>query len=298
VTRSLHERIATLSEAEPALAGDVNLRGVLIAVVDGADVQAPNLIVPAERIRAKLERGVPLLDGEAIPISSSLLPIFDRLAVAWLADPTLGRSVEALLTAARGGGLNVEQVLAEALAGHTDHLASLAESVDVPPVLLESLADLAVRPLLVRLADRLKLALALGRWMRGYCPICGDWPQCGVDEATNVRLLCGRCLTSWAWRPPRCPFEPDGQMTVFASMTVVDSGHWSVARCDSSQHYLKFADASGPNTLADVLLADLETWQLDRAAVKRGLASPDGLGYRLELLDLDSEADDEAFDDG
>jgi formate dehydrogenase maturation protein FdhE len=298
VTRSLHARIVALCEAEPALADHLNLRGVLIAVVEGASVPAPSLVMPAERVRAKLSRGVPLLDAEAVAIPGSLLTLFHRLAVAWLADPTLGPSVEALLTAARGGGLNIEQVLAEALAGHADHLDSLAESVGVSPALLETLADLAVRPLLAGLAGRLRPALALGPWERGYCPLCGDWPQCAVDEATNVRLLCGRCLSSWPWRPPRCPFDSDGQMTVFASMTVVDSGHWSAAGCDSCQHYMKLADASGPDALADVLLADLETWQLDRAAIKRDLSRPTGPGYRLELLDLDDEAADEAFDDG
>jgi FdhE protein len=297
MTTSLRARIAALSQADPERAGDLGLRGVLIAVLDGADVQPPSLIVPADHVRAKLGRGVPLLDGEAVPVPGSLLPIFDRLAVAWLADPEHGPSAEALLTAVRSGRLSVEQVLAEALAAHSDHLASLAEGVTVSAALLETLADLAVRPLLVGLARRLRPALALGPWEHGYCPICADWPIFGEGDG-EARLRCGRCLTTWRWTLPRCPFEPAGIQSPVDAALIAGFGDWSIGGCDTCQRYLKLAASAQPDRLADVLLADLATWRLDRAGVEHGLSRPVEGDYRLELLDLDDEAADEAFDDG
>jgi FdhE protein len=297
MTLGLQERIAALSRAEPALADDLRLRGVLIVVLDGAHVEAPSLVIPAERVRAKLERGISLLDGEAIAIPPGLGLVFERLAVAWLACPESGGSVEALLTAVRGGALHGEQVLSEALAGHADHLESLAESVSVSPALLEALADLAVRPLLVRLAERLRPALNLKAWDRGYCPVCGAWPLCAIDETGHARLLCGRCLASWSWPSTRCPFEPRGQLIVVDSLTLDTSERWSVARCDSCQHYLKMSSLKEPGTLGNLMVSDLASWQLDRAAIERGLGRPAGLGYRLELEHLDDGAD-ETFDDG
>src|SRR3954466_5055356 len=89
VTGNLSDRIAALGQDEPALAEDLALRGALIAVLDGADAQSAAIVIPADRIRAKLQRGVPLLHGEALSVPSSCLRLFDRLSVVWLADPIM-----------------------------------------------------------------------------------------------------------------------------------------------------------------------------------------------------------------
>lgn len=297
MTTSLRARIAALSEAEPELAEHVNLRGVLIGVLGGADVTGAMPVIPAERVRAKLARGVPLLDGEAIAVPGSLLPLFDRLAVAWLTDPGLGPSVEELLTAVRGGRLSVEQVLNEALAGHDDHLESLAAGVSGAAALLDTLADLAVRPLLVDLAARLRPALGLGAWDRGYCPVCGAWPIFGEGGGVDARLRCGRCLTVWPVQAWRCPYEAEGALNLVETMSTVDAGQWSVQGCDTCWRYVKVADALQADRLGDILLADLATWRLDRVALERGLRMSDEPGFRLELLGLDDGADDDGFDD-
>jgi len=296
VTRSLNARIAALSEAEPALASDLAVRGVLIAVLQSATVLAPGLVIPAERVRAKLARGVPLLDGEAVSIPGTVPPLLDRLAVAWLADPAHGQSVEGLLKAIRDGALPAEQLLAEALAGHADHVEALAEGAAVSSELLGTLADLAVRPLLVGLADRLSLALRLGPWERGYCPIRGAWPVFAEGGASGARLRCGCCLTSWAWPLPRCPFCAAGTLASIEAMPVPDLGVWTVEACGTCRRYLKRSSMPLADRLGDVLLADLASWCLDRVALERGLSRPNGTGYRLELLDPDDNAD-EAFDD-
>jgi FdhE protein len=297
MSRSLRDQIAALSEAEPALASDLSLRGVLIAVLEGADVRAPNLVIPADRLRAKLARGVPLLDGEAVAVPPSLLPLFERLAVAWLADARLGGSVEPLLMAVRGHLLHVEQVLAEAIAGHDDHLTALAEGAHVDPVLLGSLADLASRPLLVALAERLRPALALGPWERGYCPICGAQPIFAESTPDDPRLRCGRCLMIWGWPLTRCPYgDGDAILVLDTHVESVVEG-WTACVWNPCRNFLKVAQVPVPDRLADTLLADLVSWRLDRAAVEAGLRRPDGPGYRLELQELESESDDEAFDD-
>jgi formate dehydrogenase maturation protein FdhE len=297
MTASLRARIAALSDAEPELAGLLSVRGVLIAMLDGARIGATPPLLPAERVRAKLARGIPLLDGEAIPIPGSLLPLFEKLAVALLADPASAPSVEAILTVVRTGRLSAEQVLAEALAGHADHLESLAEAADVEAIFLDTLTSLAVRPLLVALAARLQPALAFGTWTRGYCPVCADFPFFGVEQPSGTELQCGRCLTAWAWSWPSCPFEPVGELTVFGTMTIDSGERWSIARCSTCQRYLKLSHASQATTLTEALFADLATWRMDQDALHAGLRRPEEPGYRLELPDLDGETDDDGFDD-
>jgi formate dehydrogenase maturation protein FdhE len=56
----------------------------------------------------------------------------------------------------------------------------------------------------------------------------------------------------------------------------------SLMFCDACTSYLKVAPAPCDERLADLLLDDLETWHLDRAALQHGRVRPVSSGYRLE----------------
>jgi FdhE protein len=189
--------------------------------------------------------------------------------------------------------LHAEQLAGEALAGHGDHIAELAVPADVPPALLETLADLAVRPLLVAMAERLGPGLTLRPWERGFCPICGAWPLYAERATDTSSLRCSRCLTCWAWDLPRCPHCQKSRLASLNTLAASDLGLWSVDGCDTCGRYLKISGAARSGRLASVLLVDLETWALDRAALAQGLGRPEGVGYRLELADEDEELDDD-----
>ena len=302
VTDDLRARIAALGQDQPDLAGDLALRGALIAVLDGADVQDQRVMLPGERVRWKLANGVPLLHDEAIEIPPDAAHVLDRLAVAWLADTSTRDEVERLRAALRDHRLHPEQILSEAVASHDDHLASLAEIAGVTIGLLATLADLAARPWLTGLARRLRPALDLGSWERGYCPTCGAWPLLAErnetgDGADGLWLRCGRCLTAWAWQTSRCPYCERGTLAVLDMAARPEREAWSAVACDAGGHYLKVAPARQSDRLGEILLSDLVTWKLDVAALRRGLGRPAGAGFRLELRDEGDVAEDDGFDD-
>ena len=169
----LRDRIAALAEAEPALAADLALRGALIEIVEHAELDVGELRLPADIVRARLAAGVPLLDRLDLPIPSSTATLFERLTVAMLADPAARQPAEAILVALRGHRLHAEQLVGEAIVGHDDHLTALAESADGSQGLSVRVADLVARALLEGVARRLRPALSLATWQRGYCPVCG-----------------------------------------------------------------------------------------------------------------------------
>lgn len=274
-------RIAALAEAEPSLADELALRGALIEIVDRAEIGPIELRLPADLVRARLAASVPLLDSLNVPIPPATVSLFERLAVAMLVDPAARQPAEALLDAVRSHRLHTEQVVAEAIVGHGDHLAALAEGVGLPPTLVASLADLAARPLLLEVARRLGPALALGAWTRGCCPICGGRPVLAEEADGTARLWCGRCATGWAWSLPVCPDCIAGRLTMLETPTAPDSS-WRLYGCDACHGYLKVTDVPRAARLADLMLADLESWMLDRLALGRGLTRLTELAYRLE----------------
>jgi FdhE protein len=281
----LRARIAALAAAEPALADELALRGALIEIVDHAEVGPIELRLPADLIRARLAAGVPLLNGLDVPIPSGAAALFERLAVAMLVDPAARQPAEAILAAVRSHRLHVEQVVAEAVVGHADHHAALAEGVGVPAPLLASLADLASRPLLVEVARRLGPALALGGWAHGYCPVCGGRPVFAEQEEQSdgaARLRCDRCATAWAWSLPDCPDCMTGRLAMLDTATALEAPHSRLFGCDACSGYLKVTDHARAERLADLMMADLESWRLDQLALGQGLSRVAEVAYRLE----------------
>jgi hypothetical protein len=173
VTSTLRARIATLAEAEPVLADSIGLRGALILLLAHADLDVGELRLPADLVRARLAAGVPLIDRLDLPIPTSAAQLVDRLAVAMLADPSLAADAEVLVTALRSHRLHGEQLVGEAVVGHQEHLNALASSAGASPTLVSTVADLAARAVLEAVAVRLRPALLLAAWDRGYCPASG-----------------------------------------------------------------------------------------------------------------------------
>ncbi len=72
-----------------------------------------------------------------------------------------------------------------------------------------------------------------------------------------------------------------------------DLGEWRLARCDACRSYLKLAGGPRGEEIPSLLVDDLATWRLDRAALSHGLARPSGTGYRLEHGEIPGEALDD-----
>ncbi len=298
---SLHDRLAALAAAEPALADMLALRGALIELIDLTDVPVGELRAPADLVRARLAGGVPLLQQLALPIPPSVVGLFERLTVAMLTEPSMREPAESLLEAVRTHGLHAEQLVAESIVGHADHLERLADAAGIPVALVDPVSDLAARPLLAAVAGRLAPALRLHPWTRGYCPICGGRPILaeragGAGSGPNATLRCGRCATGWAWpwAVPACPMCDDGDLEAVASLPIYDLGTWDLFGCRICRSAVKRAEGPRSERLAHLLLDDLATWRLDQEALAVGLSRPAGVGYRLEHADVPmSEHDDD-----
>ena len=290
---SLRARLAALAEAAETkpLADEFRLRGALIEILDHADVAAPELRLPGEYVRARLTAGTPLLDGIDLPVPASVNDLFERLTVAMLADPVARDASEALLTAVRSHQLHPQQLVGEAVVSHGDHLAALASAADVSAPVLETLSDLASRPLLTSVAQRLRPALGLAGWDRGWCPICGARPIFAEDTEQDVRLRCGRCTTAWAWTLPLCPDCHSGQLVALHTQEIEGAGRWTVQGCNRCQSYLKVAGTSRSERLGLLLLDDLATWSLDGAVLAAGYRRPSEAARRLEHGDPGAEDD-------
>ena len=110
------------------------------------------------------------------------------------------------------------------------------------------------------------------RWLRNYCPTCGEPPAMaqlvGKDPGRLRKLSCGRCRTRWRYRRTGCPFcdvQHEHRLTVLA---IEDQGGLRIDYCEGCGGYLKTYDGEGHES---VLLADWTSLHLDMVARQRGL---------------------------
>ena len=110
------------------------------------------------------------------------------------------------------------------------------------------------------------------RWLRNYCPTCGDPPAMaqlvGKDPGRLRKLSCGGCRTRWRYRRTGCPFCDLQDKDRLAVYSVAGEGGLRIDYCEVCGGYLKTYDGEGSES---VLLADWTSVHLDFVARDRGL---------------------------
>jgi FdhE protein len=94
------------------------------------------------------------------------------------------------------------------------------------------------------------------RWLRNYCPTCGEPPAMaqlvGKDPGRLRKLSCGRCRTRWRYRRTGCPFCDAQDEHRLAVVTVEGEAGLRIDYADACGGYLKNRRRRSEN----ILLAD------------------------------------------
>lgn len=121
------------------------------------------------------------------------------------------------------------------------------------------------------------------RWLRNYCPTCGEAPAMaqlvGKDPGRLRKLACGCCRTRWRYRRTGCPFCDVQDKDRLAVYSVTGEGGLRIDYCEACGGYLKTYDGEGCES---VMLADWTSLHLDFIARDRGLKRMAASLYHLE----------------
>jgi FdhE protein len=120
------------------------------------------------------------------------------------------------------------------------------------------------------------------RWLRSYCPTCGEPPAMaqlvGTDPGRLRLLSCGCCQTRWRYRRTGCPFCEAADDHRLAVIAVEGQSDLRIDACETCGAYLKTYVGQGQE---DVLLADWTSLHLDFVARDRGLKRIAGSLYSI-----------------
>jgi len=285
-------RWSALAEARPDLAPAVALQRQLLGIVidlattlDGRPL--PRLSLPAKYVAAKLARGVPALAGEPVPLP---VPVLGPAVLALCDALAAGGAAEAathIRDAVASGNIEVGSLLTASFKRDQAAIRSGATHRGLAPDLVWLVAELAVSPFihaiqrsLFERTDGDALRAALGDWARGYCPACGSWPAVAEVVAGHRTLRCSFCATAWELPAYACIYCGEKDAPFVTAAPNEERKDRRVELCRTCGGYLKTIDLEELSPFPLLAISDIETTDLDVAAMEHGYARPQLKDFR------------------
>jgi FdhE protein len=279
------ERWTALLNAQPDLEPAISLQRDLVAiVVDFIDTleerPRPRLSLPPRYLAAKLSKGIPALAAEPIPVPTNILkPGLIALCKA-MSRGGAGEVADRIAAAVDAGTLDAGSLLSASLARNPDVIRTGAAHRGLAPDLVWLAAELAISPLAHLLqralltVDDESLRTALEGWNHGYCPACGSWPALAEVAQSHRVLRCSFCAYAWELTVYSCIYcAEEGEAFVTAAPDTERKDR-RVEVCGSCGGYLKAVDVPALSPFPLLAISDLETMDLDAAAMEHGYARP------------------------
>ena len=279
-------RWAALIQAKPDLEPAVALqRGLLSQVIELAAVvdshPLPRLSLPPKYLAAKLSRSVPALSGEPIPLpvprlTTALLGFCGELAKGGAADAATHIS-----DVIASGRLDAGSLFTASLARDQDAVRTGATHLGLAPDLTWLVGELAVGPVVYALQRTLltaasdsPLGQALAAWNQGYCPACGSWPAIAEVVDSHRLLRCAFCAATWERTIYACVYCDERGEAFVTAAPDQDRKDRRIEVCRTCGGYLKTIDATALSPFPLVAIADMETMDLDVAAMEHQYGRP------------------------
>jgi FdhE protein len=269
-------------DLEPALALQQELLTCMMDIAATlANGKLPRLSLPPRYLATKLARGVPALAGEPIPVPVPVLtPALFRLCDA-LAAGGAGEAAAHIRLELEGGKLEAASLLTASLRREQASLRIGAEHRGLSPDLMWLVAELAVSPFAHALQRMLfgtaatgELHDALEAWPHGYCPACGSWPAVGEVAGGHRTLRCSFCACAWELKTYACIYCGEGGDGFVTAAPDVERKDRRIEVCSACGGYLKTIDLPQLSPFPLLSISDIETTDLDVAAMEHGYARP------------------------
>jgi hypothetical protein len=269
-------------DLEPALALQ---RGLLTLVIDLATAldggRLPKLSLPPRYLAAKLTRGVPVLAGEPIPLPVPVLvPTLVKLCDA-LAEGGAGDAARHIRETIESGNIEPGSLLTASLTRNQAAMRTGAVHRGLSPDLVWLVAELAVSPfvhalqrLLLGNAGSGELQTALDAWNRGHCPACGSWPAVAEVVGGHRTLRCSFCSSAWELPAYACIYCGESGERFVTAAPDEERKDRRIEVCSGCGGYLKTVDVPELSPFPLLSISDIETTDLDVAAMEHGYGRP------------------------
>lgn len=279
----LEGRLAQLAAARPELGRAIELQHVLLSrQIDMVDVfrqgGIPGVSLPPRYLTTKLQRGIPALHGEPIPLPTAVLGLSAREYCDHLARGGAGDAAAAVGRALDSGALDGAALVSACFGRDQRRVRFMAAQHSLSPDIAWLAAELAAAPF-AHLLQRQALASeaaahALREWDCGYCPACASWPA--IAEAVGGRhtMRCSFCAQGWEPASYRCIYCGNGGESFVTAAPFAEQPGRRLHMCNACGGYLKVLELTEPAEFPLSAIEDLASMDMDMVAVERKYMRP------------------------
>ncbi len=220
--------------------------------------------------------GLPLLRKEDFAVDFNYLrQAADRMIPAMMKGfPSIQQQLELLDKALRGNDSFLLEPLAVMPVGTDTELEALAARLQMDSGILKFTMLQLVKPFAAQQAEMAAASMDALSWQKGYCPVCGSWPELGFLEGKEGQrwLRCSFCCHEWTFMRTKCPFcETDDH----DKMELYFSEERSHERAELCYHCMRYLVSIDLRDLADDVVrevASLGLVYLDILAQEKGFS--------------------------
>lgn len=221
----------------------------------------------------KVREGFPLFSREDLPldlkVASSLFPrLLDHLSSKKRKDK---EALKRTLDRIHADPQWIERAISAFLRRDEDALTSMAQTLNLEPIVLRFLATMALKPSLNALRESVSGRIQKHRWDYGYCPLCGSFPDMAYFDDNGKRMLhCELCGHEWNYPRLKCPFCENSEHKELGYFVIDEEKGFRVDYCKKCKVYIKTLDVRAVEIRAPLELENLITLHLDMLAHEQG----------------------------
>jgi FdhE protein len=210
---------------------------------------------------------------------AALRPALLRFCDA-LAEGGAGEVATHIRDAIASGNVECGSLLTASLARNQTAIRTGAAHRGLAPDLVWLVAELAVSPFVHALQRTLfaapgdELRAALEHWNHGYCPACGSWPALAEVVAGHRTLRCSFCSGAWELTTYACIYCNESGEKFVTAAPDEERKDRRIEVCSTCGGYLKTIDVPELSPFPLLSISDIETTDLDVAAMEHGYARP------------------------
>ena len=178
-----------MREEIPQLSNLLDAFGELIAEQAAFKAELPHVEnLPKEIDEVAFSQGVPILANNAFSVPLDILKkSADRLIPVMMRGfPKISEQLSVIVKAIETSGPNPFGAIDKDLFTVDEHVVELAGKLKVDPEILRFTLIQLVKPYAAKKAEAFAELIQESKWRKGYCPICGSWPEMGFWKAWKV----------------------------------------------------------------------------------------------------------------
>ncbi len=223
----------------------------------------------------RIKEGFPLINKEdfVLDIPSSVILFESLCQIGKNATSKMKKNIQKIEKAVRDSKLNVEKLLKK----HSDstYQSEIIKNLKLDKTILSFLTQISIKPSIHANVAQLKDQVDLKNWLRGYCPICGSFPQMSELKGEGQRFFaCSFCDFEWLSERLKCPFCENKDHRFLHYFYEEGKEIYRVYVCDKCKQYIKTVDSRKFDYEPDLNLEDIATIHLDILASEKGFKRP------------------------